>query len=119
MNYALVERFCSINGAGRWAGELAVFLRFPGCNLRCTYCDTMWANEPDCPTESLTLPEILEYVQQQGTSHVTVTGGEPLLQEGMGALLEALSALPNMQVEVETNGSVSIAPFQEIGRAHV
>ena len=45
----VVEKFTSINGEGTRAGELAVFIRFKGCNLRCSYCDTMWANEPDCP----------------------------------------------------------------------
>lgn len=41
----VVEKFTSINGEGTRAGELAVFVRFKGCNLRCSYCDTMWANE--------------------------------------------------------------------------
>ena len=45
----VVEMFASINGEGPCAGELALFVRFQGCNLRCSYCDTMWANEPDCP----------------------------------------------------------------------
>ena len=45
----VVEKFTSINGEGTRAGELAVFVRFKGCNLRCSYCDTMWANEPECP----------------------------------------------------------------------
>ena len=50
----VVEKFTSINGEGTRAGELAVFVRFKGCNLRCSYCDTMWANEPDCPYEEET-----------------------------------------------------------------
>ena len=41
----VVEKFVSINGEGTRAGELAAFIRFKGCNLRCTYCDTMWAND--------------------------------------------------------------------------
>ena len=39
----VAEKFISINGEGTRAGELAVFVRFTGCNLRCSYCDTMWA----------------------------------------------------------------------------
>ena len=35
----VVEKFISINGEGRRAGELAVFIRFKGCNLNCSYCD--------------------------------------------------------------------------------
>lgn len=41
----VVEKFISINGEGRRAEELAVFIRFKGCNLNCSYCDTKWANE--------------------------------------------------------------------------
>jgi 7-carboxy-7-deazaguanine synthase len=47
----VVEKFISINGEGRRAGELAVFIRFKGCNLNCSYCDTKWANEPACDYE--------------------------------------------------------------------
>ena len=38
--YQVVEKFVSINGEGRRAGELAVFIRMKGCNLHCSYCDT-------------------------------------------------------------------------------
>ena len=77
----VVEKFTSINGEGTRAGELAVFVRFKGCNLRCSYCDTMWANEPDCPYEEETPEEILNYVLGTGIRNVTLTGGEPLLQK--------------------------------------
>ena len=60
----VVEKFTSINGEGTRAGELAVFVRFKGCNLRCSYCDTMWANEPDCPYEEETPEEILNLNSQ-------------------------------------------------------
>lgn len=39
--YKVVEKFVSINGEGMKAGTLAVFIRFFGCNLRCSYCDTL------------------------------------------------------------------------------
>ena len=42
----VAERFVSVNGEGRVAGKLAAFIRFTGCNLACSYCDTMWANVP-------------------------------------------------------------------------
>ena len=40
IKYPVVEQFVSINGEGTKAGELAVFIRFKGCNLKCSYCDT-------------------------------------------------------------------------------
>lgn len=112
MTFDLAEKFISINGEGRWAGELAVFLRFSGCNLRCSYCDTMWANEKDCVTTSNSIDDIERFVTNSGAKHVTVTGGEPLLQENIFALFELLTNL-NVQIEVETNGSVLLAPFME------
>ena len=45
MKYEIAEIFESINGEGMKAGELAVFIRFSGCNLNCRYCDTKWAND--------------------------------------------------------------------------
>ncbi len=51
--YNIAEKFVSINGEGQRAGQLAVFIRFFGCNLRCAYCDTAWAWEFDQPGERL------------------------------------------------------------------
>ena len=113
MRYPLAERFVSINGEGQRAGQLAVFLRFRGCNLDCSYCDTAWACASDCPAEELSAAEISDYVKQSGVSLVTVTGGEPLSCAGMPELLRELSALPGVLVEVETNGSVPLASFVE------
>ncbi len=42
MDFKVVEKFVSINGEGRRAGQLAIFIRFAGCNLNCSYCDTLW-----------------------------------------------------------------------------
>ena len=71
----VVEMFASINGEGPCAGELALFVRFQGCNLRCSYCDTMWANEPDCPYAEQTPDEIVDTILQSGITNVTLTGG--------------------------------------------
>lgn len=107
----VVEKFISINGEGWRAGELSVFIRFWGCNLRCSYCDTMWANEADCPYEDMSPREILEYIRSTGIRNVTLTGGEPLLQSEMPGLLELLLDDGTWNVEIETNGAVSLAPF--------
>lgn len=111
MTFPLAEHFISINGEGQRAGELALFLRFPGCNLDCGYCDTKWANEKNAKTERLSLEAILALVTGSGLGNVTVTGGEPLLQEHMVTLLTGLTALSGLRVEVETNGSVALEPF--------
>ena len=108
----VAERFVSINGEGTRAGELAVFIRFKGCNLRCSYCDTKWANEAGCPYKEMTPGEICEYVKSAGVTNVTLTGGEPLLQKDMNSLIGLLIENGN-RVEIETNGSVDLRPFAE------
>lgn len=108
--FAVAEKFVSINGEGSRAGELAVFLRFQGCNLHCDFCDTQWANADDAPVQMMTTEQLEAYVQSTGVRNVTLTGGEPLLQSGMAELITALGAL-GYRVEIETNGSVSLEKF--------
>lgn len=107
----VAEQFISINGEGTRAGELAVFVRFQGCNLRCAYCDTQWANEADCPVTERTPEEIGAYVRSTGVKNVTLTGGEPLLQSEMPQLLAVLGQIEGIRVEIETNGAVDLRPF--------
>lgn len=109
--FHIVEHFISINGEGRHAGEISIFIRFAGCNLNCRYCDTKWANEANVPYESYTAAELVDKIKASGVKNVTLTGGEPLLQEGMPVLLNMLRREPTLRIEVETNGSVDIAPF--------
>ena len=114
--YQVVEKFVSINGEGRRAGELAVFIRMKGCNLRCTYCDTLWANEADCESTEMTVDEIVSYIEESKVKNVTLTGGEPLLREGMAELITAILSDPQRRVEIETNGSVDLSPYCELER---
>ncbi|MGN0586509.1 MAG: putative 7-carboxy-7-deazaguanine synthase QueE [Oscillospiraceae bacterium] len=109
--YRVVEKFVSINGEGTHAGQLAVFIRFKGCNLRCSYCDTMWANEPDAPFTVMTEEDIYNYIMSTGVKNVTLTGGEPLIQPDINILLKKLAADQNIRVEIETNGSADISPI--------
>ena len=113
-NYKVVEIFSSINGEGTRAGQLAVFVRMQGCNLNCTYFDTKWANEADAKFHWTSTEEILELLRSMEIKNVTITGGEPLLQEEIGELLEAMAKEENLRVEIETNGSVPLQPFAEI-----
>ena len=106
--FEVAEYFVSINGEGLLAGEPAVFIRFKRCNLNCTYCDTQWANQADTQAERLSAPEIAEIVKNTGIVNVTLTGGEPLLQKDMHELTDMLISQGN-RVEIETNGSISLA----------
>lgn len=114
VNFKVVEKFISINGEGRLCGQLAVFIRFAGCNLNCSYCDTTWANEKDVAYELMSAYDIYEYIKSIDVRNVTLTGGEPLLQEGIIELLEVLAKDKEIHVEIETNGSVLLDEFAKI-----
>lgn len=114
--YKVVEQFVSINGEGVRAGQLAVFIRFQGCNLNCNYCDTQWANEKEAPFHLLSQEDIYRYIKETGVYNVTLTGGEPLKQPQIARLLQYLSKDEALRIEIETNGSVSIREFQRIGK---
>lgn len=107
----VVERFVSINGEGAHAGELAAFIRFKGCNLCCSYCDTSWANEPDAKASPTSVEELVRWVKSVNVRNVTLTGGEPLLQKDIEPLV---AALKDCRVEIETNGSVPLSRLAEI-----
>lgn len=114
--FRLAEHFVSINGEGRRAGELALFLRFTGCDLRCDWCDTMWANEKDAPFTSVDTQSLVDIAGQAaegyGVRNVTLTGGEPLLQKELSELCGGLSSL-GLNIEIETNGAAVLEPFLE------
>lgn len=108
----IIEKFISINGEGLRQGELAVFIRFANCNLRCSYCDTKYSFEnPKYSEEGVN--EIVDYVISTGVKNVTLTGGEPLIQPDIKRLMEALSE-HDIRIEIETNGSISILPYKNI-----
>ncbi|MDE7293240.1 MAG: putative 7-carboxy-7-deazaguanine synthase QueE [Oscillospiraceae bacterium] len=112
MKFKTAEKFISLNGEGPLAGQPAVFIRFAGCNLRCGYCDTAWAQEFDTG-EDMSLEEIVRYVRESGVRNVTLTGGEPLMRDNMGELIAALLRIP-CHVEIETNGSMDISDIAKM-----
>lgn len=112
ITYPVAEKFVSINGEGPKAGELSVFIRFQGCNLNCSYCDTQWVNQKDTVSKKMTTEEIFEYIQNTGVKNVTLTGGEPLLQKDISLLIQKLIDNQN-SVEIETNGSINIKTLAE------
>ncbi len=102
------EIFKSIEGEGIRMGQAAVFVRLHGCNLRCSYCDSMYAVEgPDFKLMSVgeVLAAVEMYRNESGVKCVTLTGGEPLIHEGVGELLTAFCD-GGFEVNIETNGTV-------------
>ena len=114
------EIFASLQGEGPSMGLPVAFVRLSRCNLACTWCDTAytWRFEGDnrphrdavafdrkANQVTLTPAETAERIAALGQKRLVITGGEPLLQAG--ALAEMLAHLPDIGVEIETNGTVA------------
>src|ERR1043165_2689666 len=81
------EIFYSIQGESTHAGEPCVFVRLTACDLRCRWCDTPYAFHEG---RKQPIDAVLDAVETYNCPLVEVTGGEPLLQEGVYALMQAL-----------------------------
>lgn len=101
----LAELFFSIQGESSYAGQPCVFIRLAGCNLHCHFCDARYAIEE--PPTRRTLAEILDFTAEYPDFPVEITGGEPLLQDGVYQLMADLLAA-GRRVLLETNGSLPL-----------
>ena len=99
------EIFYSIQGESSYAARPCVFVRLTACDLRCSWCDTPYAFYEG---HKRSLDSVLAEVDAFGCSLVEVTGGEPLLQEDVYPLMEALLAR-GRTVLLETGGHRSTA----------
>lgn len=108
----LVEIFHSIDGEGKRAGELVTFIRLAGCNLRCSYCDTLYAQNEEVGNPTV-ISEIALLAKAFGGDKVTLTGGEPLVHRNVYTLLNTLVKM-GIEVNVETNGSVNVLEAKKI-----
>ena len=105
----VIEIFKSIDGEGIRTGVPVTFIRLEGCNLRCSYCDTKYSYN-DAKYEEMSVEQIIFAVTLLGLDKVTLTGGEPLLHKDVDKLVAALTKL-GIEVNIETNGSVSLREF--------
>lgn len=98
------ETFYSIQGEGELTGIPSVFIRTSGCNLRCRWCDTMYASwNPEGDEQSIS--ELLSVVQAYPTRYVVLTGGEPMIAKGIYHLANRLKDL-GKHITIETAGTV-------------
>jgi 7-carboxy-7-deazaguanine synthase len=104
MRLRVAEVFASIQGEGILAGTPSVFVRVSGCNLRCSWCDTKYASwRPEGPVREAR--EVAAEALATGLRHAVLTGGEPMLFEGVVPLAEALRE-GGCHITVETAGTV-------------
>lgn len=122
MQESLIEIFSSIQGEGKYVGCRQIFVRFEGCNLDCTYCDT--ENAPGshafCEAEAhagdrdfiklknpLSVDAVAEHINKMlaEVPHqaVSFTGGEPLIH---ATFIRELAARIDTKIFLETNGTL-------------
>lgn len=99
----LVEIFASVQGETSLTGLPTTFIRLSACNLRCSWCDTTYSFKRGLPYQ---LDDIIAQIKNNNCPYVCVTGGEPLLQQNVYALISRLCN-EKFIVSVETGGSLS------------
>lgn len=92
------EIFYSLQGEGFHTGVPAVFIRFSGCNLKCSFCDTRHEEGVMMSDE-----EIVSRVSEYPARTVILTGGEPSLWID-DDLIEKLHKA-GKYICIETNGT--------------
>ena len=93
----VIEIFSSIDGEGSRQGLLTTFLRLHDCNIRCSYCDTTYSYGIDSVFTEMTVAEVANVIESLGNHRITITGGEPLLQEV--AVVELIDELNRRNVQ--------------------
>ncbi len=101
----VMEIFKSIDGEVNAFGQgvVSTFVRFAGCNLACPYCDTKESRSIDSGL-FMTPEAVAEHVGDLNCQKVTLTGGEPLLQDDLMELIVILRDNGHT-ISIETNGT--------------
>jgi 7-carboxy-7-deazaguanine synthase len=125
MNGYLSEIHASFEGEGMRVGMPAVFVRLAGCNLKCSFCDTVYARErtgfftlyagsrESAMANPVSPGKVAEVVRTNFPAYpdVRFTGGEPLLQPAFLKECAVLLKRTGFGVHLETNGTL----FDEMG----
>lgn len=97
------EIFYSLQGEGIQLGLPTIFLRCFGCDLRCSWCDTMYAVE-GTDFVNLSVDEVYAEINRYRCKRICITGGEPLLQSDELIILMNLLLKEDYHVVLETSG---------------
>lgn len=95
------EIFYSLQGEGYHTGTPAVFVRFSGCNMKCSFCDTQH-EDGVMMSDGDTITKVSQYPCRM----VVLTGGEPGLSIDE-SFVDSLHSI-GKYVTIETNGTCKI-----------
>lgn len=102
MKYKINEIFYSIQAEGEFAGSPAVFVRFSGCNLACSFCDTQHEQGTFYTKDELE-QEVEKLTKGDKNIIIVLTGGEPTIQ-----LKNCEPLFKGYQIHLESNGMFDI-----------
>jgi 7-carboxy-7-deazaguanine synthase len=105
----ITEIFSSIQGEGPQIGQRHIFIRFKGCNLDCSFCDTAKAAYSEKLDSDTVLKKIDELNSRSTHNTATLTGGEPLLYNGFLKMLLPKIADRGLKIYLETNATLADA----------
>ena len=100
-SYPIVEIFNSVQGEGYHTGTPSIFIRFGGCNLQCSWCDTDFSK-----WDRMSITEIMTILKQWTTRRIIYTGGEPAMQK-LRPLSDELHS-KGYNIAIETNGTIEL-----------
>jgi 7-carboxy-7-deazaguanine synthase len=103
----IIEIYKSVQGESTFAGLPCIFVRFAGCNLRCTWCDSEYTFSGG---QKMSLAEVeAEIAKLAPVKLIEITGGEPMLQEReLLPLIDRLLA-SGYELLMETSGERPLA----------
>ncbi len=93
--------FKSIQGEAKYVGALQVFVRFFGCNLNCSFCDTKLKK-----FRVYSVEELKKKVDAFKIKFVSCTGGEPLCQAEFLKRFLPLLKKDGYRIYLETNATL-------------
>ncbi len=102
----------TFQGEGFNIGKPCMFLRLAGCNLACSWCDTRYAWDwqmynPQDEMVAWSIDKVFNRLKESPIKHLVITGGEPMLQQKMLAILTKRLHEAGWYTEIETAGTIS------------
>jgi len=105
INAPVSDIFISIQGEGVFVGEKQTFVRFYGCNLTCSFCDTKLYTWQDTGVDELR-GRIRSLNGSDPAKYISLTGGEPLLHAGFLKAAIPVMRDDGYKIYLETNGTL-------------